>query len=76
VDAGAFGATVPTIDQSLGMQAVSGAEISPDGKYIAYLVQQASWDENDRNADLDCVYFGPHNCEFFSKYIWGEEGGL
>ena len=45
--AAAFGATVPTIDQSLGMQAVSGADISPDGKFIAYLVQQASWDEND-----------------------------
>ncbi len=44
--AAAFG-TVPTIDQSLGMQAVSGAEISPDGKYIAYTMQQASWDEND-----------------------------
>ena len=43
----AFSATVPTIDQSLGMQSVGGAEISPDGKYVAYSVTQASWDEND-----------------------------
>jgi dipeptidyl aminopeptidase/acylaminoacyl peptidase len=45
----AFGAApvVPTIDQSLGMKSVSGAQISPDGKYVAYTVQQANWDEND-----------------------------
>ena len=45
--AAAFAATVPTIDQSLSTQAVAGADISPDGKYVAYLVQQANWDEND-----------------------------
>jgi dipeptidyl aminopeptidase/acylaminoacyl peptidase len=39
--------SVPTIDQSLSTQAVSGAEISPDGRYVAYSVQQANWDEND-----------------------------
>ncbi len=39
--------TVPTIDESLGMKAVSGAQISPDGRYVAYLVQQANWEEND-----------------------------
>ena len=39
--------SVPTIDQSLSTQAVSNAEISPDGKYVAYSVQQANWDEND-----------------------------
>jgi Tol biopolymer transport system component len=45
--ASAFGVTVPTIDQSLGMQSVAGAQISPDGRYVAYLVQQANWDDND-----------------------------
>jgi dipeptidyl aminopeptidase/acylaminoacyl peptidase len=45
--AAALGATVPTIDQSLGMQSVGGAEISPDGKYVAFTVTQANWDEND-----------------------------
>jgi len=39
--------TVPTIDQSLSTQSVSGAEISPDGRYVAYSVTQANWDEND-----------------------------
>ncbi len=39
--------TVPTIDQSLSTQSVSGAEISPDGRFVAYSVTQANWDEND-----------------------------
>src|SRR5579872_7620273 len=40
-------AAVPTIDTSLSARAVSGAQISPDGRYVAYTVQQANWDEND-----------------------------
>jgi dipeptidyl aminopeptidase/acylaminoacyl peptidase len=40
-------AETPTLEQSLSMKSVSGAEISPDGKYVAYLVTQADWDEND-----------------------------
>jgi dipeptidyl aminopeptidase/acylaminoacyl peptidase len=40
-------AQTPTIDQSLSAKSVSGAQISPDGKYVAYSVQQANWDEND-----------------------------
>ncbi|HVO98524.1 MAG TPA: S9 family peptidase [Bryobacteraceae bacterium] len=43
----AFAAKVPTIDQALSTQSVSAAEISPDGKYVAYTVTQANWDEND-----------------------------
>src|SRR5580692_5844247 len=43
----AAGATVPTIDESLGMKSVSGAQISPDGRYVAYSVTQTNWDEND-----------------------------
>jgi dipeptidyl aminopeptidase/acylaminoacyl peptidase len=39
--------TTPTIDESLGMKSVSGAQISPDGRYVAYTVQEANWDEND-----------------------------
>jgi dipeptidyl aminopeptidase/acylaminoacyl peptidase len=37
----------PTIDQSLSMKSVTGARISPDGRYVAYTVQQADWEEND-----------------------------
>ena len=40
-------AQTPTIDQSLGMQSVSGAQISPDGRLVAYTVQQANWEENE-----------------------------
>jgi dipeptidyl aminopeptidase/acylaminoacyl peptidase len=41
------GDAVPSIEQSLGMKSVSGAQISPDGRYVAYTVQQANWDEDD-----------------------------
>src|SRR5260370_35965215 len=48
LSASAFAAgTVPTIDESLGMKSVAGVQISPDGRYVAYTVQQANWDEND-----------------------------
>ncbi len=29
------------------MKSVAGAQISPDGKYVAYTVQQANWDDNE-----------------------------
>jgi dipeptidyl aminopeptidase/acylaminoacyl peptidase len=37
----------PTIDQSLSTKSVAAARISPDGRYVAWLTQQADWDEND-----------------------------
>ena len=40
-------AAPPTIDTSLSARSVAGAQISPDGRYVAYGVQQANWDEND-----------------------------
>src|SRR5450755_472005 len=40
-------AQTPSIDQSLGMQSVGGAWISPDGQYVAYTVTQANWEENE-----------------------------
>jgi dipeptidyl aminopeptidase/acylaminoacyl peptidase len=43
----AAGATVPTIDESLSMKSVAGAQISPDGRYVAYSVTQTNWDEDD-----------------------------
>src|SRR5947209_8875647 len=39
-------AQVPTIDQSLSAKQATAAEISPDGRYVAYIVQQANWEEN------------------------------
>ena len=29
------------------MKSVAGAQISPDGRYVAYTVQQANWDDNE-----------------------------
>src|ERR1039457_6578327 len=43
----AASAAVPSIEESLGMKSVTGAQISPDGRYVAYTVQQANWEEND-----------------------------
>src|SRR5580765_4450454 len=45
--AGAAGIAVPTIDEALGMKSVSGAQVSPDGRFVAYTVTQANWDENE-----------------------------
>src|ERR1700677_848748 len=43
----AAGATVPTIDESLSMKSVAGAQISPDGRYVAYSVTQTNWDDDE-----------------------------
>ena len=37
----------PTIDESLSMNSVSAPQISPDGKYVAYLTTQTNWDEDE-----------------------------
>ncbi len=44
--AAAFAQT-PTIEQSLSMRTVSAPKISPDGRFIAYQVTEANWEEND-----------------------------
>src|SRR3984957_20888270 len=40
-------AAAPSIDTSLSARSLTGAQISPDGRYVAFSVQQANWDEND-----------------------------
>src|SRR3954452_46533 len=45
-------AATPTLQQSLSMKQPIGVRISPDGRYVAYLVQQANWDENAFNSQL------------------------
>src|SRR5215831_14255351 len=46
--AAAFAAsTTPSLDDALNMKSAGGAQISPDGRYVAYSVRQANWDEND-----------------------------
>ncbi|HEX6894573.1 MAG TPA: DPP IV N-terminal domain-containing protein, partial [Bryobacteraceae bacterium] len=40
-------AQTPTIEQSLGMRSITSAQISPDGRFVAYTAQQASWDQDE-----------------------------
>jgi dipeptidyl aminopeptidase/acylaminoacyl peptidase len=37
---------VPTTEQILSLKRVGSPEISPDGRWVAYTVRQANWDEN------------------------------
>src|SRR5436190_16868209 len=36
----------PSVDQILSLKRVGSPEISPDGRWVAYTVRQANWDEN------------------------------
>lgn len=38
--------SVPSIKQALDMKSVSDPQISPDGRYVAYLVTHTDWDQN------------------------------
>ena len=40
-------AQTPTIDQSLAIKTASAPKISPDGRFIAYLVNETNWEENE-----------------------------
>lgn len=37
----------PTIDQSLGLKTASSPKISPDGRYVAYQVNETNWEDNE-----------------------------
>jgi dipeptidyl aminopeptidase/acylaminoacyl peptidase len=43
---------VPTIDQSLEMQAVGAPQISPDGKHVVYEQTHTNWESNAFETDL------------------------
>ena len=47
----AYGQT-PTIDQSLAARQPLAAEISPNGRFVAYTVQYANWDENSFDTQI------------------------
>src|SRR4051812_42740884 len=38
---------VPTVDDLLELRAASGPQISPDGKWVAYLVSQTDWQHDE-----------------------------
>ena len=37
---------VPTVDDLLNVKSLGGAQISPDGKYVAYTINQADWKQD------------------------------
>ena len=39
--------TTPTIDESLSMKSAAGPQISPDGRYVAYIVNQTNWEDDE-----------------------------
>jgi len=44
--------STPTIDESLTMKRAAAPQISPDGRYVAYIQQQTSWDDNDNYSQI------------------------
>ena len=48
----AAAALVPTIDQSLNFRTGSNPRISPDGRYVAYMVQETNWEENSFETEI------------------------
>ena len=45
-------AQTPTITQSLNLKNAGGPRISPDGRYVAYQVQEANWKENEFETEI------------------------
>ncbi|HEV2491015.1 MAG TPA: S9 family peptidase [Candidatus Acidoferrales bacterium] len=41
-----FPTTVPNIEQALSMKSVSDPQMSPDGRFVAYVQTSTDWDEN------------------------------
>lgn len=71
-------AAAPPIDTSLSVRSLTGAQISPDGRYVAFNIQQANWDENDFVTQIWIAVTATGEryqltSGMFSKYIWGEK---
>ncbi len=45
-------AQVPTIDESLEMRSAANPRISPDGRWVAYVVSRTNWDDNAFERDI------------------------
>ena len=46
---------VPTIDQSLSLKTVSSPRISPDGRFVAYVTNETTWEENSFDTQIGMV---------------------
>lgn len=49
---GQSGQHVPTIEEMLSVRNLNGVAVSPDGKYVAYRLEQTNWKENEYNTQL------------------------
>jgi dipeptidyl aminopeptidase/acylaminoacyl peptidase len=38
--------TIPTVDQMIALKRPASVAISPDGRYVAYTIREADWEEN------------------------------
>ncbi len=45
-------AQAPSIEQSLSMKSVGNPKISPDGKWVAYVVSETNWEENAYETEI------------------------
>ena len=45
-------AQVPDAEQALGFKSVSGPRISPDGRFVAYQVRSANWEDNSFDTQI------------------------
>ena len=43
---------VPTIEQSLSFRSAGSPRISPDGRLVAYLVQDTNWEDNSFESQI------------------------
>ncbi len=42
----------PTVDQILSLKRAASPELSPDGRWVAYTVREANWDENAYETEI------------------------
>src|SRR5258707_6874816 len=63
----AAAAQAPSIEQSLSLKSVASPKISPDGKRVAYEVQEADWKENAFKTDIHVVRSEEHTSELQSR---------
>src|SRR5436190_14229559 len=42
----------PTIDELISLKRAGGAEISPDGKLVAYTIRETNWDANTYETNI------------------------
>ena len=52
ITADAQSSKIPTIEQSLNLKSAAGSRISPDGRLVAYQVQETNWEENAFESEI------------------------